>query len=59
MYTTVNEQGILNNYAPETEVYCAEYPTVWEQQRYAAQGAVATLFVGLLILISLAASAVG
>jgi hypothetical protein len=59
MYTTVNEEGILNNYAPETQVYCAEYPAVWEQQRYAAQGAVATLFVGVLILLSFAASAVG
>ena len=49
MYTTVNEQGILNNYAPETKVYCAEDPAVWEQQRYALQGAIAIVFVSLLI----------
>ena len=59
MYTTVNEEGILNNYAPETSIYYAEYPTVWEQRRYAFQGAVATLFVGLLILTSLAVSSIG
>lgn len=59
MYTTVNEEGILNNYAPETSIYYAEYPTVWEQRRYAVQGAVATLFVSLLILTSLAVSSIG
>ncbi len=58
MYTTVNQDGVLNNYAPETPIYYAEYPTLWEQQRYAIQGAVATLFVGLLILTSLAASSI-
>lgn len=59
MYTTTNEDGILNNYAPETRVYYAEYPTVWEQQRYALQGAAAILFVGLLIVTSLAVSSIG
>ncbi|HEY9607673.1 MAG TPA: ssl1498 family light-harvesting-like protein [Allocoleopsis sp.] len=56
MYTTVNEDGVLNNYAPELPTYYAEYPTVWQQQRYALQGAAATLLVGLLILTSLAVS---
>ncbi|HEY9668331.1 MAG TPA: ssl1498 family light-harvesting-like protein [Coleofasciculaceae cyanobacterium] len=59
MYTTVNEDGVLNNYAPSTPIYYAEYPAVWEQQRYAVQGALATLFVGLLILTSLAVSSIG
>lgn len=58
MYTTVNEDGVLNNYAPSTPIYYAEYPAVWEQQRYAVQGALATLFVGLLILTSLAVSSI-
>jgi hypothetical protein len=26
MYTTVNEDGILNNYAPQVAIYTAEYP---------------------------------
>jgi hypothetical protein len=56
MYTTVNEDGVLNNYAPELPTYYTEYPTVWEQQRYALQGAIATLFVSLLVLTSLAVS---
>lgn len=59
MYTTVNEDGVLNNYAPTTRVYYAEYPAVWEQRRYALQGAIATLFVGLLILTTFAASSIG
>ncbi len=42
MYTTVNEDGVLNNYAPSLPTYYAEYPTVWQQQRYALQGAAAT-----------------
>ncbi len=56
MYTTVNEEGILNNYAPKTAIYYAEYPAVWEQQRYTLQAAVAAVFVGLLILTTFAVS---
>jgi hypothetical protein len=59
MYTTVNEDGVLNNYAPETSIQYAEYPTLWEQRRYLTQGAIATLLVGLLILTSLGVSSIG
>jgi hypothetical protein len=59
MYTTVNEDGILNNYAPKVAVYCAEYPAVWEQRRYALQGAFATVFVGLMIVIAFSVSSLG
>ena len=59
MYTTVNEEGILNNYAPELPFYYAEYPSPEQQRRYALQGALATLFVGLLILTTLAATSMG
>ncbi len=59
MYTTVNEEGILNNYAPELPIYYAEYPSQEQQRRYALQGAIATLFFGLLILTTLAASSIG
>lgn len=52
MYTTVNEDGILNNYAPEVAVYQAEYPAVWEQRRYMIQGAAAAAFVSLLVVIA-------
>ena len=56
MYTTTDEYGILNNYAPEATVYVAEFPSQEEQRRYALQGAIATLIVGLLILTSLSVS---
>lgn len=56
MYTTTDERGILNNYAPKATVYVAEYPTQEEQRRYALQGACATLIVGLLILTSFSVS---
>jgi hypothetical protein len=59
MYTTTNEDGILNNYAPEASIYYADYPTVWEQQRYALQGAAAILFLGMLILTALSVSSLG
>jgi hypothetical protein len=59
MYTTVTEEGILNNYAPETQIYYAEYPSQEQQRRYAFQGAIATLLVSFLVLTTLAASSIG
>ncbi|MBF2006846.1 MAG: ssl1498 family light-harvesting-like protein [Chlorogloeopsis fritschii C42_A2020_084] len=56
MYTTVNEDGILNNYANQSEMYYATYPSSKQQSHYALQGAVATLFVTALILVAFAAS---
>lgn len=55
MYT-VNEEGLLNNYAIEPAVTYAEYPTVYEQKRYALQGAIALLFVTLTVLTAFAVS---
>jgi hypothetical protein len=52
MYTTVNENGILNNYAPKVAVYYAEYPAVWEQRQYMIQGVLAAVFVSLLVVIA-------
>jgi hypothetical protein len=56
MYTTVNEERLLNNYAPTTPIRYAEYPAVWEQRRYALQGASATLLVSALVLIAFVAT---
>ncbi|AFY41668.1 ssl1498 family light-harvesting-like protein [Nostoc sp. PCC 7107] len=56
MYTTINEDGVLNNYATEPQVYCAEFPTIWEQRRYVLQGAVAATFVTALVLFAFAIS---
>jgi hypothetical protein len=52
MYTT-NNDGLLNNYATEPEMYYAEYPSEYQQRRYALQGAIATLVVTSLLLVGL------
>ncbi|WP_156481550.1 MULTISPECIES: photosystem II assembly protein Psb34 [unclassified Anabaena] len=56
MYTTINEDGILNNYATEPEMYYATYPNQEEQRRYRLQGAFATLLVTTLVLVALGVS---
>ena len=56
MYTTVNEEGILNNYAPEVLLQYAEYPSQEQQRRYMFQGAIAILFVSFLVLTTIAVS---
>lgn len=56
MYTTVNENGVLNNYPTEPQVYCAQYPAVWEKRNYVIQGAIATIFVTPLVLVAIAVS---
>lgn len=33
-YTTVNEEGVLNNYATEPQTYYAEYPAMVQLQLY-------------------------
>ncbi|AFZ15113.1 hypothetical protein Cri9333_4327 [Crinalium epipsammum PCC 9333] len=56
MYTTTDERGILNNFAAEPKISYAEYPSQEEQRRYAMQGGVATLLVGVLLLIAFSVS---
>ncbi|MGK7927819.1 MAG: ssl1498 family light-harvesting-like protein [Spirulina sp.] len=56
MYTTSNENGVLNNYPTEPEMYYAEYPSPEQQQRYSLLGGIAFLFVGTLFLIALSIS---
>jgi hypothetical protein len=56
MYTTQLDNGILNTYATEPETYYAVYPSPEQRRNYALQGAVATLFVTTLVLVSLAVS---
>jgi hypothetical protein len=52
MYTTVNPEGLLNNYAKEPKTYYAAYPSTEQQRNYVAQGAIVTLFVTVLVLFS-------
>ncbi|MDJ1178277.1 ssl1498 family light-harvesting-like protein [Roseofilum sp. BLCC_M91] len=56
MYTTVNPEGQLNNYANEPQMYYAQSPNQEQQQRYLFQGAMAVLFVTALMLTSIAVS---
>jgi hypothetical protein len=56
MYTTVNENGVLNNYATEPQTYYAEYPAIWEQRKYVLQGVFASLIVTTLVLVAFSVS---
>ncbi|MDZ8027138.1 MAG: photosystem II assembly protein Psb34 [Nostoc sp. SerVER01] len=56
MYTTVNEDGVLNNYAAEPKMYYSEYPAIWEQRKYLVQAAFATLIVTSLVLVAFSVS---
>ncbi|MGA7931968.1 MAG: ssl1498 family light-harvesting-like protein [Kovacikia sp.] len=55
MYT-VDETGVMNNYAVEPQIYFAEYPSVEQQRRYIFQGALAILLVSATVLTALAVS---
>lgn len=56
MYTTINEDGVLNNYATEPQMYYAEYPAIWEQRKYVVQGVFAAMIVTTLVLVGLSVS---
>ncbi|MBD2167493.1 ssl1498 family light-harvesting-like protein [Calothrix sp. FACHB-156] len=56
MYTTINEDGILNNYANEPQIYYADYPSNEEQRSYSFQAGVATLLVTALVLLAFGVS---
>jgi hypothetical protein len=56
MYTTVNENGVLNNYANEPQMYYSEYPAIWEQRKYVVQGVFAAMIVATLVLVGLSVS---
>ena len=56
MYTTTNEDGILNNYPNETKPYYAQYPAIWEQRKYVVQAIFAASFVTAVVLVAFVAS---
>jgi hypothetical protein len=56
MYTTQLDNGTLNSYATEPDMYYALSPSPEQQRNYAVQGAIATLLVTALVLVSLAVS---
>ena len=56
MYTTISENGILNNYAKAPKMYFAEYPSPEQQRRYLIQGCLALGLVVSLLLTAFAVS---
>jgi hypothetical protein len=56
MYTTTDENGIINNFAKEPKMYLATEPSSKQKRGYLIQGTVAGLFVTALVLISVAVS---
>ncbi len=55
MYT-IDETGVMNNYAVEPQMYLAEYPSVEQQRQYMFQGALAVMLLATTILTALAVS---
>jgi hypothetical protein len=55
MYT-VDETGVMNNYAVEPQLYFAEYPSPEQQRRYLFQGTIAVLLIAGTIFTALAVS---
>ncbi|NEP59076.1 MAG: ssl1498 family light-harvesting-like protein [Symploca sp. SIO2G7] len=46
---TVDQEGLINNYATTPEMYEANYPSPHKQHKYFIQGAIAIFFVSLLV----------
>jgi hypothetical protein len=53
---TIDNEGLLNNFAIEPKLSAAEYPDPQQQRRYIFLGAGAALFILLLILVATIAS---
>lgn len=50
--TTVDDEGLINNFAVEPEAYSSEYPSPRQQRRYIYWGIAAVLLVVSLVFIS-------
>ena len=56
MYTTYSENGILNNYSNEPDMYYAVSPSLEQQANYFKQGLVAFALVVATLLTAVAVS---
>ncbi|MEB3337095.1 MAG: ssl1498 family light-harvesting-like protein [Leptolyngbyaceae bacterium] len=54
--STVDQEGLTNNYAVEPDMYYANFPSPEQAQSYLMQGAVAILFVTSVLLTAFAVS---
>ncbi len=52
----VDDEGIVNNYAIEPDMFLADYPSPEQQKRYVSLGAGAMLLVAITLLTAFAAS---
>jgi hypothetical protein len=55
MYT-IDETGVLNNYAIEPQTYLAEYPSPEQQQRYILQAGLSSLLVTAILCVAFVVS---
>ena len=53
---TIDDEGIINNYATETDMSLANYPSPEQKKHYFFLGAGATLLITVALLISFAVS---
>ncbi len=56
MFTTTTEDGLLNNYAIEPQIYYSNYPSPEQQREYVKQAAISALIVVSAILVAFVAS---
>jgi hypothetical protein len=54
--TTVDDEGLINNFATEPKMYPATYPSARQQQNYILLGIGAILFVAVLVWVSFSVS---
>ena len=54
--TTVDDEGLINNFATEPKVYPSTYPSPGRQRQYIFLGAGALLFVAILVWIAFSVS---
>ncbi|SKB15469.1 conserved hypothetical protein [Planktothrix sp. PCC 11201] len=53
---TKDDEGLINNFAVEPDIYPSEYPSPGQQKRYIFLGAGAVLFVVILLMITFSVS---
>lgn len=53
---TIDDEGLINNFAIEPDIYRSDYPSPRQQQQYKVLGAAAFFFVLMLILTSVLVS---
>ncbi|HEY9622380.1 MAG TPA: ssl1498 family light-harvesting-like protein [Crinalium sp.] len=53
---TIDDEGLIDNFATEPNVYPSDYPSLRQQWQYSVLGASAILFVVMLMLITFSVS---